>query len=88
MADTTTHSLSHTNERSADVIDAICGEMRTNPALPENSAAERIDIAENGNVVGLLNRYAIFNAETRGYGEAETRRKGDTETEREDKTPS
>ncbi len=32
---------------------AICGEMRTMPGLPKHPAAERIDIDEHGNVVGL-----------------------------------
>jgi formate--tetrahydrofolate ligase len=32
----------------------ICGDMRTMPALPAHPAAEKIDIDENGNVVGLF----------------------------------
>ena len=38
----------------AGFIYPICGDMRTMPALPEHPAAERIDIDENGNVVGLF----------------------------------
>ena len=37
----------------AGFIYAICGEMRTMPGLASNSAAERIDIDANGQVVGL-----------------------------------
>jgi len=37
----------------AGFIYAICGEMRTMPGLASNSAAERIDIDANGEVVGL-----------------------------------
>ncbi len=37
----------------AGFIYPICGEMRTMPGLATNSAAERIDIDENGEVVGL-----------------------------------
>jgi formate--tetrahydrofolate ligase len=37
----------------AGFIYPICGEMRTMPGLASNSAAERIDIDENGDVVGL-----------------------------------
>ena len=37
----------------AGFIYAICGEMRTMPGLAANSAAERIDIDANGEVVGL-----------------------------------
>ena len=37
----------------AGFIYAICGEMRTMPGLTANSAAERIDIDANGEVVGL-----------------------------------
>jgi len=37
----------------AGFIYAICGEMRTMPGLASNSAAERIDIDANGDVVGL-----------------------------------
>jgi formate--tetrahydrofolate ligase len=37
----------------AGFIYPICGEMRTMPGLASNSAAERIDIDENGEVVGL-----------------------------------
>ena len=37
----------------AGFIHAICGEMRTMPGLASNSAAERIDIDANGEVVGL-----------------------------------
>jgi formate--tetrahydrofolate ligase len=38
----------------AGFIYPICGDMRTMPALPEHPAAERIDIDENGNVIGLF----------------------------------
>ncbi len=37
----------------AGFIYPICGDMRTMPGLASNSAAERIDIDENGLVVGL-----------------------------------
>ena len=37
----------------AGFVYAICGEMRTMPGLASNSAAERIDIDANGDVVGL-----------------------------------
>src|ERR1022692_2922765 len=37
----------------AGFIYPLCGEMRTMPGLASNSAAERIDIDENGDVVGL-----------------------------------
>ncbi len=37
----------------AGFIYPICGDMRTMPGLASNSAAERIDIDENGEVVGL-----------------------------------
>jgi formate--tetrahydrofolate ligase len=37
----------------AGFIYPICGEMRTMPGLASNSAAERIDIDADGNVVGL-----------------------------------
>lgn len=38
----------------AGFIYPICGDMRTMPALPEHPAAEKIDIDENGKVVGLF----------------------------------
>lgn len=38
----------------AGFIYPICGDMRTMPALPAHPAAEKIDIDENGNVVGLF----------------------------------
>jgi formate--tetrahydrofolate ligase len=38
----------------AGFIYPVCGDMRTMPALPEHPAAERVDIDENGNVVGLF----------------------------------
>lgn len=38
----------------AGFIYPVCGDMRTMPALPEHPAAERIDIDESGNVVGLF----------------------------------
>ncbi|MBK7704537.1 MAG: formate--tetrahydrofolate ligase [Acidobacteria bacterium] len=38
----------------AGFIYPICGDMRTMPALPEHPAAERIDIDEDGKVVGLF----------------------------------
>ncbi|MEZ5308298.1 MAG: formate--tetrahydrofolate ligase [Pyrinomonadaceae bacterium] len=37
----------------AGFIYPVCGEMRTMPALPAVPGAEKIDIDENGNVVGL-----------------------------------
>lgn len=38
----------------AGFIYPICGDMRTMPALPDHPAAERIDIDENGKIVGLF----------------------------------
>lgn len=38
----------------AGFIYPICGDMRTMPALPEHPAAERVDIDDDGNVVGLF----------------------------------
>lgn len=32
---------------------AISGEMRTMPGLPKHAVAERIDIDQDGNIVGL-----------------------------------
>ena len=37
----------------AGFIYPICGEMRTMPGLSAHPAAERIDIDENGEIVGL-----------------------------------
>ena len=37
----------------AGYVYAICGDMRTMPGLPKHPAAERIDIDDDGNVVGL-----------------------------------
>jgi len=37
----------------AGYVYAICGEMRTMPGLPKHPAAERIDIDEDDNIVGL-----------------------------------
>jgi len=37
----------------AGYVYAICGEIRTMPGLPKHPGAERIDIDEDGNVVGL-----------------------------------
>jgi formate--tetrahydrofolate ligase len=37
----------------AGFVYPICGDMRTMPGLASNSAAERIDIDENGEIVGL-----------------------------------
>ena len=37
----------------AGYVYAICGEMRTMPGLPKHPAAERIDIDQDGNIVGL-----------------------------------
>ncbi|MEZ5347186.1 MAG: formate--tetrahydrofolate ligase [Pyrinomonadaceae bacterium] len=37
----------------AGFIYPICGEMRTMPALPSSPGAEKIDIDEDGNIVGL-----------------------------------
>jgi formate--tetrahydrofolate ligase len=37
----------------AGYVYAISGEMRTMPGLPKHPGAERIDIDENGNIVGL-----------------------------------
>jgi formate--tetrahydrofolate ligase len=38
----------------AGFIYPVCGDMRTMPALPAHPAAERIDIDEDGNIVGLF----------------------------------
>lgn len=38
----------------AGFIYPICGDMRTMPALPEHPAAEKIDIDENGKIIGLF----------------------------------
>jgi formate--tetrahydrofolate ligase len=38
----------------AGFIYPLCGEMRTMPGLPDHPAAEKVDIDENGNVVGLF----------------------------------
>ena len=38
----------------AGFIYPICGDMRTMPGLPSHPAAERIDIDEQGNVIGLM----------------------------------
>jgi formate--tetrahydrofolate ligase len=37
----------------AGFVYPICGEMRTMPGLSAHPAAERIDIDENGEIVGL-----------------------------------
>ena len=37
----------------AGFVYPICGDMRTMPGLPSHPAAERIDIDDNGEVVGL-----------------------------------
>ena len=37
----------------AGFITPLCGEMRTMPGLSKHPAAERIDIDENGEIVGL-----------------------------------
>jgi formate--tetrahydrofolate ligase len=37
----------------AGFVYPICGDMRTMPGLPSHPAAERIDIDENGDVIGL-----------------------------------
>ncbi len=37
----------------AGYVYAICGDMRTMPGLPKHPGAERIDIDDDGNVVGL-----------------------------------
>ena len=37
----------------AGYVYSICGEMRTMPGLGKHPAAKRIDIVEEGNVVGL-----------------------------------
>ena len=37
----------------AGYVYAICGDMSTMPGLPKHPAAERIDIDDDGNVVGL-----------------------------------
>lgn len=37
----------------AGFIYPICGDMRTMPALPKSPGAEKIDIDENGNIIGL-----------------------------------
>ncbi len=38
----------------AGFIYPICGEMRTMPGLSEHPAAEKVDLDENGNIVGLF----------------------------------
>ncbi len=38
----------------AGFIYPVCGDMRTMPALPAHPAAERVDIDENGKIVGLF----------------------------------
>ncbi len=38
----------------AGFIYPVCGDMRTMPALPAHPAAEKVDIDENGNIVGLF----------------------------------
>jgi formate--tetrahydrofolate ligase len=38
----------------AGFIYPLCGEMRTMPGLSEHPAAEKVDIDENGNIVGLF----------------------------------
>jgi formate--tetrahydrofolate ligase len=38
----------------AGFIYPLCGEMRTMPGLSDHPAAERVDIDENGNIVGLF----------------------------------
>jgi formate--tetrahydrofolate ligase len=38
----------------AGFVYPICGDMRTMPGLPSHPAAERIDIDENGEIVGLI----------------------------------
>ena len=38
----------------AGFVYLVCGDMRTMPGLPASPAAERIDIDEDGNVVGLF----------------------------------
>jgi formate--tetrahydrofolate ligase len=38
----------------AGFIYPLCGTMMTMPGLPEHPAAEKIDIVENGNIVGLF----------------------------------
>jgi formate--tetrahydrofolate ligase len=38
----------------AGFIYPLCGEMRTMPGLPKNPAAERVDIDDDGQVVGLF----------------------------------
>jgi formate--tetrahydrofolate ligase len=37
----------------AGFVYPVCGDMRTMPGLPSHAAAERIDIDENGEIVGL-----------------------------------
>jgi formate--tetrahydrofolate ligase len=37
----------------AGYVYAICGEMRTMPGLPKSPNAERIDLAEDGSIIGL-----------------------------------
>ncbi|MGA2521640.1 MAG: formate--tetrahydrofolate ligase, partial [Acidimicrobiales bacterium] len=37
----------------AGFVYPVCGDMRTMPGLPSHPAAERIDIDENGDIVGL-----------------------------------
>ena len=38
----------------AGFIYPVCGDMRTMPALPEHPVAEKVDIDEQGNIVGLF----------------------------------
>jgi formate--tetrahydrofolate ligase len=38
----------------AGFIYPICGEMRTMPGLSEHPAAEKVDIDEHGNIMGLF----------------------------------
>ncbi|PJF23920.1 MAG: formate--tetrahydrofolate ligase, partial [Phototrophicales bacterium] len=38
----------------AGFIYPLCGEITTMPGLPEHPAAEKVDIDENGQIVGLF----------------------------------
>ena len=38
----------------AEFIVMVCGDIMTMPGLPKQPAAERIDIDDNGNIIGLF----------------------------------
>ena len=41
----------------AEFIVMVCGDIMTMPGLPKIPAAERIDIDDNGNIIGLFNSH-------------------------------